>query len=115
MKTISYKEHGLVSLNEEPRVFLLRTDSLDRLDVRTYSFMLDTDPQIWEHFETKKIGEICHTFLGATPKDSSADEETGVAFLKTKNVYTDYFKLEDVDYITPIAHKKKKIIFAAQW
>ncbi|HPL66626.1 MAG TPA: restriction endonuclease subunit S [Smithellaceae bacterium] len=70
--------------------------------------MLDTDPTLWEQFETKKLGEICRTFLGATPKDASSDEDNGVAFLKTKNVYSDYLDLSDLDYITQQAHKARK-------
>lgn len=86
-------------------MFVLRTQQLERLDVRTYAFMLDADPTLWEKFETRKLGDICHTFLGATPKDANADEVSGVAFIKTKNVYTDYLDLSDVDYITEQAHK----------
>ena len=88
---VKFKEHQIFPLNDTPKVFVLRTECLERLDVRTYGFMLDTDPTLWEQFETKKLGEICRTFLGATPKDASSDEDNGVAFLKTKNVYSDYW------------------------
>lgn len=105
MACVTYKEHQMYPLSERPKVFVLRTQQLERLDVRTYAFMLDTDSTLWEQFETRKLGEICHTFLGATPKDANADEVSGVAFIKTKNVYTDYLDLSDVDYITEQAHK----------
>lgn len=108
MACVTYKEHQMYPFSETPKVFVLRTQNLERLDVRTYAFMLDTDSTLWEQFETRKLGEICHTFLGATPKDANADENNGVAFLKTKNVYTDYLDLSDVDYITEQAHKTKR-------
>lgn len=105
MTCVTYQKHQMYPLSETPKVFVLRTQQLERLDVRTYAFMLDTDPTLWEQFETRKLGEICHTFLGATPKDANADEGNGVAFLKTKNVYADNLDLSDVDYITEQAHK----------
>ncbi len=108
MACVTYKEHQMYPLSETPKVFVLRTQQLERLDVRMYAFMLDADPTLWEQFETSKLGNICHTFLGATPKDASADESSGVAFLKTKNVYTDFLDLSDVDYITGQAHKTRK-------
>lgn len=108
MACVTYKEHQMYPLSETPKVFILRTQQLERLDVRTYAFMLDADPTLWEQFETRKLGDICHTFLGATPKDASADEGSGVAFLKTKNVYTDFLDLSNVDYITEQAHNTRK-------
>ncbi len=108
MGKVLFKGHEIFSVYDEPKVFLLRTQSLERLDVRTYAFMLDTVPTLWGQFETRKLGEICDTFLGATPKDSKADESNGVAFLKTKNVYKDNLDLSDVSYITEQAHKSRK-------
>lgn len=108
MACITYQNHQMYPLSETPKVFILRTQQLERLDVRTYAFMLDADPTLWEQFDTRKLGDICHTFLGATPKDASADESSGVAFLKTKNVYTDFLDLSDVDYITEQAHETRK-------
>lgn len=105
MICVTYKEHQMYPLCERSKVFVLRTQQLERLDVRMYAFMLDTDSTLWEKFESKKLGDICHTFLGATPKDANADEVSGVAFIKTKNVHAEYLDLSDVDYITEQAHK----------
>lgn len=108
MSCVTYKKHQMFPISDTPKVFVLRSEGLERLDVRTYSFMLDTNPTLWEQFETKKLSEVCHTFLGTTPKNASADKSNGVAFLKTKNVYTDHLDLTDVDYITEQAHESRK-------